>query len=753
MERRTSCICSVMCCGLLLSGTAGARTIPVTCATERGNWLEKQNIHRSNNSRRLKTQGTRKAAAFQQDYGDIAVMDDSDGVVTTRNLFNLQGKTLEFVPLIGTSSPYAFTIRAAEYDATAASSGQVLTGLADDDAIAVDLPISFPFYGTPRNRIFVHSDGNVTVEQPEFASAARSLGRLASGPPRLAPLFDDLDPTQTNCDVRVWTGSDHVVVTWRNVPEYSDYGIGARQTFQLAMWTNGHITFTYQQVAANEVVTGISPGYLAGETEVVSFLNDTSSFYGFTVAERFGTGQDVDIVRVAQRFYETHEDAYDYLAIFNTSGIPAASGALAYETTVRSLRQGIGDTPVWAGDSYGSAHRLQAVLNMGPLRQYPADPYARVGGRGAITGDNTMTLIGHETGHLFLALASVRDPLNPLARPMLGTQNAHWSFNFNSEASLLEGNRILDNGAGATNRFLTVATVEGYSPLDQYLMGFRSPSEVPATFLVKGSQYSNSTFPQVGISIRGDRQDISVDDLIAAEGQRIPDHTVAQRAYRTAFIMIVPEGSTPKAEDLAQLETYRAEFERYFPTAAGQRATIDTKLRGMLRLSVWPAAGLVAGQPAKATVDLGNPATEELTVTLTRSADVLQAPDSVVIPKGSRSVEFQIAGLAPGVADLGAKAGDGRHEDSAARIAVQSSASDVRLVKYYQEGTLLVLKVTDRNELPYLGVKVVVEGSDLDLRSDDNGWIWLTWDPTKPLAAQVYGAPSTKLVLPAAATP
>lgn len=274
---------------------------------------------------------------------------------------------------------------------------------------------------------------------------------------------------------------------------------------------------------------------------------------------------------MAQRFYETHEDAYDYLAIFNTSGIAAAAGALAYETTVRSLRQGIGDTPVWAGDSYGSAHRLQAVLNMGPLRQYPADPYARVGSRGAITGDNTMTLIGHESGHLFLALASVRDPLNPLARPMLGTQNAHWSFNFNSGFAA-GGQPDYGQRPGATNRFLTVATVQGYSPLDQYLMGFRPAAEVPSTFLVKGSQYSNSTFPQVGISIRGERQDISVDDVIAAEGQRIPDSTVAQRQFRTAFIMIVPEGSTPNAADIAQLEVYRAEFERYYPSAAGQRA-------------------------------------------------------------------------------------------------------------------------------------------------------------------------------------
>jgi putrescine transport system permease protein len=31
-----------------------------------------------------------------------------------------------------------------------------------------------------------------------------------------------------------------------------------------------------------------------------------------------------------------------------------------------------------------------------------------------------LTVLGHEAGHLFLAFASVRDPRNPNARPMLG---------------------------------------------------------------------------------------------------------------------------------------------------------------------------------------------------------------------------------------------------------------------------------------------------------------------------------------------
>ena len=58
---------------------------------------------------------------------------------------------------------------------------------------------------------------------------------------------------------------------------------------------------------------------------------------------------------------------------------------------------------------------------------------------------------------------------------MLGYQSAHWDFKFNSDASLMEGNRIQDNGAGASPRFLTTGAVEGYSALDQYLMGLRAP--------------------------------------------------------------------------------------------------------------------------------------------------------------------------------------------------------------------------------------------------------------------------------------
>ena len=59
------------------------------------------------------------------------------------------------------------------------------------------------------------------------------------------------------------------------------------------------------------------------------------------MAERFGGTLELDVTTAAQRFYETHEDAYDYLVFFNNLGIPPAASAVAYESTVRNSRERI----------------------------------------------------------------------------------------------------------------------------------------------------------------------------------------------------------------------------------------------------------------------------------------------------------------------------------------------------------------------------------------------------------------------------
>ena len=377
--------------------------------------------------------------------GQIALLDEADGVVARRNPFNLNGKTVRFLPSPD-SSKYRVEVAADSYDSASADSGTPVVGLGDDDSREIPIPFGFPFFGSLRRSVHLNSDGNVTFGAGDAEITDRSLGRFLSGPSRIAGLFRDLDPSRAGA-VKVLNQSNRVVISWAGVPEYRDSGTGPLQTFQLRLYNDGTIEIAYANVNTTDAVTGITPGGFKGEPSLVSFLNSASGAeYTSSVAERFSGTESVDIFSAAQKFYRTHEDAYDYLVIYNTMSIPADTSAVAYEVTVRNSRSGYGDPKTDVGIQAGSQKRLQAILNMGPLSQYPKDPGAKVPARLSV-GDTPLTVIAHETGHLFLAYTSVEDESGNL--PMLGFQSAHWNFLFNSEASLLEGNRIQDNGVAS----------------------------------------------------------------------------------------------------------------------------------------------------------------------------------------------------------------------------------------------------------------------------------------------------------------
>jgi hypothetical protein len=730
-----------------------AADAPVLCSTHRTNLTEQIHLHRHSTRALERTRQIRAFSAlpdrpaYAADFGDIAVMDASGGVLATANPFNLDGLNLLFHREAGGLRLMNST---GSYSQAEADAGTVLA-LGDDAAALAQLGFVMPFFGA-YDAIWVHSDGTVTFWEPDSATAARSLGRLAGGPPRIAPLFADLDPSAGG-SVRVFSGQNYVTVTWLNVPLYSSTGSGPAQRLQLRLHASGDFEFFYDNITLTDAVAGYSPGRLTSPMEVVGLAGSIGKLFASGAAERFGSENAIDIVRAAQRFYENHDDTYDYLVIFNTMGVAAAPGALANMTPVRTRVHGIGDTLVDAGAEFGSRYRLQAVLNMGPTSTYPADPYLPVGFRGIITGDNTMTLLGHETGHLFLALASVRDGS---ARPMLGTQSAHWSFNFNSEASLLEGNRIADRGADAEFRFLTTGTVEGYSPLDQYLMGLRPPEEVGPMFAVYPGGMSPTRLPQKNILFNGTRRDISIEELIWTEGPRIPDHTVAQSRFRFAFIVITPEGQEPPASAIEKIEAYRAEFEPYFNRAAGGRAWAYTSLRPMLKLSAWPAMGAVAGQPAGVTLELARPLSYDLLVGLHTTHGHISAQSPVTIPAGQTRVRTAIDGLSAGVSDLVSEAWNGTFEPVFARIAVQPSLDSLTLIKHYVDGPV-VLRVSDSNGLRYPGIRIrvsslgatrFVDGYNQDYVTGPDGLMWLWWDSLAVgsiLEAEIEGVPASRI--------
>lgn len=741
---------------LLVRVPLGAREEKGLCATHRDGREEEVQLHRQAQKLRalrglrpLSLDERQRAAA--RDAGHIAILEDTGDIVSRRNPFNLDRRTVRLLPSDAAASRYRFEVGEASYDAEAAFRGRVIAGFDDDDARLVELPFVFPFFGARYRSVYVNSDGNLTFNEPDTSTSARSLGRVTAGPPRIAPLFRDLDPSRAAAGVHVLLEPDRVVVSWVSVPEFVEFGTGARQTFQVRLYAGGRIEFAYSGVTSRTAIVGIAPGGLQGSTAVVSFLSGSTEEFAGAVVERFTDVEELDIVLVAQKFYETHEDAYDYLVIYNNLSIDASSGAVAYEVTVRNNRSGYGDPPVDAAREFGSPRRLQAVLNMGHLGQYPADPNAILPARSPAR-DTPLTVLGHEAGHLFLAYASIRDPADPRARPMLGRQLAHWNFSFNSEASLLEGNRICDRqvqscpGPAEAGRFVTVATVEGFSPLDQYLMGLRPPWEVPDTFLVVNSSITNpGRMPQPGVSFNGTRRNISVEEVIAAEGRRTPDHTVSQRRFRFAFILVTRPGSGNEAAAVEQVDRYRREFEGFFARATGGRAFADTTLRRALQLSAFPAAGVLLGGAAPVTVSLQSPAKADLTVLLNSPDGALGLPGSVMIRAGESSTSFLVRGLRAGVGELQASIPGGVFEEAAARIQVLASPADLRLLVVSgdrQSGSPgaplrepVVVRLTDANELPYAGIRlrVAIEGGGsvepAEPVTDETGLARFVWTP------------------------
>ncbi|HYL76927.1 MAG TPA: hypothetical protein VEU96_22110 [Bryobacteraceae bacterium] len=738
--------------GWLLFG----RSEPAGCGTHAERTQEELFLHRQA-VRKIRPLAARPGgAALARDIGDIALIDDSNGVVARRNPFDLNQKTLRFLPSRTASGAYRFEVADGSYDSDAAAAG-TLVQLGDDDTMAVSLPFAFPFFGVPYQQIYVNSDGNVTFTAGDGASTDRSFGRFTGGLPRIAPLFTDLDPTQAarNAGVYVTSEPRRFIVSWVGVPLYSQFGNGRHETFQLRLFADGRIEIAWSDVELTDAVAGIAPGRSQGTSSVVSFTAGSALEFTASVGERFAGSDSVDIVAAAQQFYAAHEDAYDYLVIFNAEGLAAAPGAVAYEVTTRNQRSGYGDNIVDIGQDFGSAQRLQSVLNLGPLSQYPVDPNAIVPAR-FISRDTPMTIIGHEAGHLFLAYASVTDPSDPTARPMLGRQLAHWSFLFNSEASFLEGNRIQDNGPGASPRFTTVATVQGYAPLDQYLMGFRAPAEVPPTFLVAGAPgVIAARSPQIGVSFDGYRRDISVQDVIDAVGRRTPDSTVAQRRFRFAFLLVAPAGTMPSASQLAQVEKYRSLFADFYQQAASGRASAETSLRRALHLSVFPATGLINGSMIAVSLALDAPAAAPVIVELDADSGV-SVPPYAIIPAGATQASFFMMGLLPGVATITARPVDSSYETAFARVQVADGPASLQARVVSNGPRALVLRVTDVNNLAYPSVVVRVTRTNgiLDSNvaiSDAAGMVRFLWTgasgPASELVVSMNDGPPVQVAL------
>lgn len=446
------------------------------------------------NQERLQAQGTALPPIQSQDVGNVAVIVDNGSILIPPEPptpFDLGVPTaVSFTPGV---DAFSVAFSAASFDATIGGD----LGLGDDDATEVENPDSgtfpgFPFLGTTytTDQIFVGSDGHITFGAPDASSTARDAGRHVGGPPRISPLFVDLDPSAAgavHADVR----SDRVVVTWNGVPEF---GATNSNTFQAVLHASGDIDLVYANVDASFVVVGVAEG--AGEGPIneldltadlpVTNLGAGAIFEEFTPG--FATTQ-FDTIAAAKEFYTTHGDQYDFLVMFTEDVVDIGGGAFAFHLGLHSDTEGLGffrrglssvfDACGIVGLAPGC--EFESLLNMNriglywpdeaklvdpPIRKFrffcfnaggvavpcgatfggpPGSDQLSLRARwdGTFSGDfgsfgsytlglnSAMSIMGQEAGHRWLAFPLVLTPGFALSDALLGRSNAHWSFFFN----------------------------------------------------------------------------------------------------------------------------------------------------------------------------------------------------------------------------------------------------------------------------------------------------------------------------------
>jgi len=196
--------------------------------------------------------------------------------------------------------------------------------------------------------------------------------------------------------------------------------------------------------------------------------------------------------------------------------------------------------------------------------------------------DYAMSQIGHEMGHRWSAFVSAKVGDETI---VLGP--THWArglqapvpfpYQRPTEASAMGGGVWQDNFDGTFTQldddYYVPAT--GYSYLDLYLMGLISPAEVPDFFILRNLQ-------PVGRDANGhpifkaDRTKITIQDVIAAEGPRLPAVDKAQKNFNTGMVLVVEHGKTPSAKLVESVNGIRERWMDYWTTTTGHRSTMTT---------------------------------------------------------------------------------------------------------------------------------------------------------------------------------
>lgn len=196
-----------------------------------------------------------------------------------------------------------------------------------------------------------------------------------------------------------------------------------------------------------------------------------------------------------------------------------------------------------------------------------------------------MSQIAHEMGHRWAAFVSAKVgdetiPLGPVHWARGLQARVAFPYRRPTEASIMGGGVWQDNFDGTYTQldddYYVPAT--GWSYLDLYLMGLVSAAEVPDFFILRNLVPAGRDSNGHAI-FKADRTKVTIQDVIAAEGPRLPGVNKSQREFNTGIVIVVQHGEKPSPELIERAEGIRKQWIDYFSITTGHRASMTANPR------------------------------------------------------------------------------------------------------------------------------------------------------------------------------
>jgi hypothetical protein len=556
----------------------------------------------------------------------LIVVELDDGALGKANLFDLAGHSLRFTP---EGSRYRVETGPLHWDS---DFGPELTG-----ARARLHQFAFPFSGKLWNSFLVGTTGSIRFAASEAASekdvGLDPYGHRDGG--IVLDRFDELAEVAAKLVDRApaicvflkprMSGphylkelSDRVVITWDLTEPFGSLldftWFKTINRFQAVLYRDGSIEMSYNEMAAKDAIVGIYPAPSGPVKPVPVHFSSLSHKDGpfAVVYESFHYLSVPKPQDLSCTIIQALGDKFDFLAYYSDFRVDSQEASTPSDGPVGGNVTGIGQSqhdqtqpvlesrctqgrfqlgfaqPVFVGSNemqerppegapVGSSHDItfyshqlaEASPDQKPL------PYNYAIGH-----------LGHEIGHRWGAYVSAnlngeRISLGPWPHWAPGLQSrVAFPYSLPTEASTLGGGVWQDNLDGTYTQLRDgyFVPAAGYSYLDLYLMGLISAAEVPDFFILKN-------LVQVGKDTNGhpvfraERAKVTIQDVIAAEGPRLPDVDHSQRKFNTGIVILVEHGQSPSHELIERANGIQLHWNEYWETTTGHRASMTANPR------------------------------------------------------------------------------------------------------------------------------------------------------------------------------